>query len=67
MTAPPSSSDLRRPCGPLPPCLRHGDPSRFALLAHALTVRSLRCSSAPSSWTTWTAGSLDALDRSVIL
>ena len=32
MTAPPTSTDLRRPCSPLPPYLRHGDPSRFALL-----------------------------------
>src|SRR5207247_7945929 len=26
------ATDLRRPCSPLPPCLRHRDPSRYALL-----------------------------------
>src|SRR5213593_3876197 len=32
-----SAADLRRPCGPLPPRLRRGDPGWYALLAHAST------------------------------
>jgi len=53
MTAPPRPAELRRPGTPsasLPP----------ALLAHASTMRSLRCSARPCSWAAWITESIAA-------